>query len=158
MIGFRMDWVRPPTYPICISCFVVSQYFFTRSWSFTVLLQFCLISAWWQQFHNPVVPPKLRTGVFLRTLWQPVYPHYWIWRVSRAMAISYTASKQSVFSTNEYVNSFENWKENLLYTLPRPELCVLPYKWFSVGQRLTHTGASRMTEKQYVKPHARRNC
>jgi hypothetical protein len=33
------------------------------------------------------------------------------------MANSYRAPKQRALSTNETVNSFENWKQNLLYTL-----------------------------------------
>ena len=33
------------------------------------------------------------------------------------MANSYRAPKQWALSTNETVNSFENWKQNLLYTL-----------------------------------------
>lgn len=83
---------------------------------------------------NYVVPSTLRTGVFILYTFTPFLPAlYRIWRVSTAMANSYRAPKQCTLSTNGSVNSFENWKQNMLYIITSPQLCTLPFKWFSVS-------------------------
>jgi hypothetical protein len=73
------------------------------------------------------------------------------------MANSYRAPKQWALSTNETVNSFENWKQNLLYTLSLDPnfapFLVSDFQW----AKLTKTNPNRsFTDDGQDVPEAQR--
>jgi hypothetical protein len=107
------------------------------STTYTLVIIYCVVSvhlilAGWQQFHCPVTPPTLRTGVFIVYTLTTCFSTYGILRWSTAMANCYRAPNHYALSTNETANSFENWKLNLLYTFYwTPFLCHFLWATFS---------------------------
>ena len=95
-------------------CLSVSIKSLTQTGHALVLALSSFILAWWPKFHF-----RQRKSFYASTTWvKTVHPDNTFWRSkSCVMASTHRAPKQWYLSKVETINSFENWKQNLLYTL-----------------------------------------